>query len=46
MHIFGAQMAEVAVDADLGLMRVRRMVGVFAPGGYSTGIPLTPSSWA
>ncbi|MEV4630014.1 xanthine dehydrogenase family protein molybdopterin-binding subunit [Micromonospora sp. NPDC049523] len=32
MHTFGAQFAEVAVDADLGLVRVRRMVGVFAPG--------------
>jgi xanthine dehydrogenase YagR molybdenum-binding subunit len=29
---FGAQFAEVAVDKDLGLVRVRRMVGVFAPG--------------
>jgi xanthine dehydrogenase YagR molybdenum-binding subunit len=29
---FGAQFAEVAVDADLGLIRVRRMLGVFAPG--------------
>lgn len=29
---FGAQFAEVAVDADLGLVRVRRMTGVFAPG--------------
>ncbi|HZC27778.1 MAG TPA: xanthine dehydrogenase family protein molybdopterin-binding subunit, partial [Actinopolymorphaceae bacterium] len=29
---FGAQFAEVAVDADLGEVRVRRMVGVFAPG--------------
>jgi xanthine dehydrogenase YagR molybdenum-binding subunit len=29
---FGAQFAEVAVDAELGLVRVRRMVGVFAPG--------------
>jgi xanthine dehydrogenase YagR molybdenum-binding subunit len=29
---FGAQFAEVAVDADLGLIRVRRMVGAFAPG--------------
>ncbi|MCP9624000.1 xanthine dehydrogenase family protein molybdopterin-binding subunit [Nocardia otitidiscaviarum] len=29
---FGAQFAEVAVDADLGLVRVRRMVGAFAPG--------------
>ncbi|RKR87821.1 xanthine dehydrogenase molybdenum binding subunit apoprotein [Micromonospora pisi] len=32
LHTFGAQFAEVAVDADLGLIRVRRMVGVFAPG--------------
>ncbi|MGI5216001.1 xanthine dehydrogenase family protein molybdopterin-binding subunit, partial [Plantactinospora sp. CA-290183] len=32
MHTFGAQFAEVAVDADLGRVRVRRMVGVFAPG--------------
>jgi xanthine dehydrogenase YagR molybdenum-binding subunit len=29
---FGAQFAEVAVDPDMGLVRVRRMVGVFAPG--------------
>lgn len=29
---FGAQFAEVAVDADLGIVRVRRMVGAFAPG--------------
>jgi len=29
---FGVQFAEVAVDADLGLIRVRRMIGVFAPG--------------
>jgi xanthine dehydrogenase YagR molybdenum-binding subunit len=29
---FGAQFAEVAVDADLGLVRLRRMTGVFAPG--------------
>ncbi|GAA5195953.1 xanthine dehydrogenase family protein molybdopterin-binding subunit [Rugosimonospora acidiphila] len=32
MHTFGAQFAEVGVDADLGLIRVRRLVGVFAPG--------------
>ncbi|WBB67460.1 xanthine dehydrogenase family protein molybdopterin-binding subunit [Micromonospora sp. WMMD812] len=32
LHTFGTQMAEVAVDADLGVVRVRRMVGVFAPG--------------
>jgi xanthine dehydrogenase YagR molybdenum-binding subunit len=29
---FGAQFAEVAVDPELGLVRVRRLVGVFAPG--------------
>jgi xanthine dehydrogenase YagR molybdenum-binding subunit len=29
---FGAQFAEVGVDMDLGLIRLRRMVGVFAPG--------------
>jgi CO/xanthine dehydrogenase Mo-binding subunit len=29
---FGAQSAEVAVDADLGLVRVRRLLGAFAPG--------------
>jgi xanthine dehydrogenase YagR molybdenum-binding subunit len=29
---FGAQFARVAVDADLGLVRVRHMVGAFAPG--------------
>jgi xanthine dehydrogenase YagR molybdenum-binding subunit len=29
---FGAQFARVAVDADLGLVRVRQMVGAFAPG--------------
>ena len=29
---FGAQFVEVAVDADLGLVRVRRLVGAFAPG--------------
>jgi xanthine dehydrogenase YagR molybdenum-binding subunit len=28
----GAQLAEVAVDPELGLVRVRRMVGAFAPG--------------
>lgn len=32
MHTFGAQFAEVGVDADLGVIRVRRLVGVFAPG--------------
>jgi xanthine dehydrogenase YagR molybdenum-binding subunit len=29
---FGAQFAEVGVDAELGMVRVRRMLGVFAPG--------------
>jgi xanthine dehydrogenase YagR molybdenum-binding subunit len=29
---FGAQFAEVAVDPELGLVRVRRLAGVFAPG--------------
>jgi xanthine dehydrogenase YagR molybdenum-binding subunit len=29
---FGAQFAEVAVDADIGLIRVRRLAGAFAPG--------------
>jgi xanthine dehydrogenase YagR molybdenum-binding subunit len=32
MMTFGAQFAEVAVDPDLGVIRVRRMVGAFAPG--------------
>ncbi|MGW0732676.1 xanthine dehydrogenase family protein molybdopterin-binding subunit [Streptomyces sp. NPDC002851] len=32
MMTFGAQFAEVAVDPELGLARVRRMVGAFAPG--------------
>ncbi|WP_432076512.1 xanthine dehydrogenase family protein molybdopterin-binding subunit [Streptomyces wuyuanensis] len=32
MMTFGAQFAEVAVDAELGLVRVRRMTGAFAPG--------------
>ena len=29
---FGAQFARVAVDADLGIIRVRHLVGAFAPG--------------
>jgi xanthine dehydrogenase YagR molybdenum-binding subunit len=29
---FGAQFVEVAVDRELGLVRVRRMLGAFAPG--------------
>ncbi len=31
-HAFGAQFAEVEVDADTGETRVRRMLGVFAAG--------------
>jgi xanthine dehydrogenase YagR molybdenum-binding subunit len=29
---FGAQFAQVAVDADLGIIRVRHLTGAFAPG--------------
>jgi xanthine dehydrogenase YagR molybdenum-binding subunit len=29
---FGAQFARVAVDAELGIIRVRQLVGAFAPG--------------
>jgi xanthine dehydrogenase YagR molybdenum-binding subunit len=29
---FGAQFAKVAVDADLGIIRVRHLTGAFAPG--------------
>jgi xanthine dehydrogenase YagR molybdenum-binding subunit len=29
---FGAQFARVAVDADLGVVRVRQLAGAFAPG--------------
>jgi xanthine dehydrogenase YagR molybdenum-binding subunit len=32
MYAFGAQFAEVRVDADLGQLRVSRMVGVFGAG--------------
>ena len=32
MYAFGAQFAEVRVDADLGQMRVSRMTGVFGAG--------------
>ncbi|MGH3486659.1 MAG: xanthine dehydrogenase family protein molybdopterin-binding subunit [Actinopolymorphaceae bacterium] len=32
MHAFGAQFAEVRVDADTGEIRVPRMLGVFAAG--------------
>ncbi len=32
MYAFGAQFAEVRVDADLGQVRVSRMVGAFAAG--------------
>ncbi|MFE0044378.1 xanthine dehydrogenase family protein molybdopterin-binding subunit [Streptomyces albireticuli] len=31
-HSYGAQFAEVAVDTGTGEVRVRRMLGVFAPG--------------
>ena len=31
-HAFGAQFAEVSVDPDLGLVRVRRIVSAFAGG--------------
>ncbi|HEY2029084.1 MAG TPA: xanthine dehydrogenase family protein molybdopterin-binding subunit [Myxococcales bacterium] len=31
-HAFGAHFAEVLVDPDLGMVKVARMVGVFAPG--------------
>ncbi|MFJ5118063.1 xanthine dehydrogenase family protein molybdopterin-binding subunit [Kitasatospora sp. NPDC088548] len=31
-HAFGAQFAQVAVDADTGEVRVRRLLGVFAAG--------------
>ncbi|HKS21762.1 MAG TPA: xanthine dehydrogenase family protein molybdopterin-binding subunit [Thermoanaerobaculia bacterium] len=31
-HAFGAHFAEVSVDADLGLVRLRRMVSAFAGG--------------
>jgi xanthine dehydrogenase YagR molybdenum-binding subunit len=32
LHSFGAQFAEVTVDPDLGMVRVARLVGVFAGG--------------
>jgi xanthine dehydrogenase YagR molybdenum-binding subunit len=32
MHAFGAVFAEVAVDPDLGTVRVRRLVGAYAAG--------------
>lgn len=32
MHAFGAVFAEVAVDPDLGMVRVRRMVGAYGAG--------------
>lgn len=32
MHAFGAHFAEIGVDADLGIVRVRRMVSAFAAG--------------
>jgi xanthine dehydrogenase YagR molybdenum-binding subunit len=33
-HAFGAQFAEVAVDEDLGTVRVRQLVGAFAAGRF------------
>jgi len=39
---FGAQFARVAVDADLGLIRVRQLTGAFAPGRVLN--PLTARS--
>jgi xanthine dehydrogenase YagR molybdenum-binding subunit len=32
IHAYGAQFAEVGVDADTAEIRLRRMLGVFAPG--------------
>jgi xanthine dehydrogenase YagR molybdenum-binding subunit len=32
IHSYGADFAEVGVDADTGEIRLRRMLGVFAPG--------------
>jgi xanthine dehydrogenase YagR molybdenum-binding subunit len=32
IHAYGAQFAEVGVDADTGEVRLRRMLGVFAAG--------------
>ena len=32
MHSFGAIFAKVAVDPDLGLVRVRQLTGVYACG--------------
>src|SRR5262245_36573530 len=32
IHAYGAHFAEVGVDADTGEIRLRRMLGVFAPG--------------
>jgi len=32
VHTFGAHFAEVGVDSDTGEVRLRRMLGVFAPG--------------
>jgi xanthine dehydrogenase YagR molybdenum-binding subunit len=32
IHAYGAQFAEVGVDADTAEVRLRRMLGVFAPG--------------
>jgi xanthine dehydrogenase YagR molybdenum-binding subunit len=37
MHAFGAHFAEVSVDPDLGVVRVRRMVSAFAAGKVLNG---------
>jgi xanthine dehydrogenase YagR molybdenum-binding subunit len=42
LHTFGAVFAEVEVDEDLGLVRVRRMVGVYSAGRIIN--PLTARS--
>ncbi len=39
---FGAQFAKVAVDSELGLIRVRHLVGAFAPGRVLN--PMTATS--
>ena len=43
IHTYGAQFAEVGVDADTGEIRLRRMLGVFAPVASSTPRRRAPS---
>jgi xanthine dehydrogenase YagR molybdenum-binding subunit len=38
IHTYGAQFAEVGVDADTGEILLRRMLGVFAPGRVLNGL--------